>query len=302
LNVGLRLAAWVATGTALSALTAPSFPTLVNQSIGDAFEGLVVAVPIVALLTLVFALRWKELVKAVEAEGGHLLLLRALGASTVGLLVVVEPLTSQSLASSGVSVVLTFYGAALALIPSAARFILPYAAVYAGAPGAPAVLLWAFGEPLAGLSSILSAKLTALAGFPVTWQGTEFTLVSKSGEVVSGAVTPGCSSISSVTMFLGLLALMQLDMKKDLLSTLKLAAVGVVALMLLNSVRILVLIWAGQEFGSGALWGLHDWLGYALFLGFFLAALPVYARMKGPMDRARSAAGATLASDKQHQL
>jgi exosortase/archaeosortase family protein len=170
--------------------------------------------------------------------------------------------------------------------PSTGRFILPYAAVYGAAVGAPAVLLWAFGEPLAALSSWLSANLAGFAGFPVAWQGTQFQLLSRSGEVVSGVVTPGCSSISSVTMFLGLLALMHLDMKKDIRTTARLAVSGVLVLILLNSVRILILLWVGYQYGSAALWDAHDWIGYALFLGFFLAAMPIYLRMGGTSTRA----------------
>jgi len=283
LDVRARFIAWIGAALALSVLTAPSFPSLVTQSVGDAFGGLFVAVPIAALLTLIFALRWKELANALESEGGlrSRVRLRLAGAATLVSLVVLEPLTGQTLATSGVAVVLTFYAASLVVNPSTARFMLPYASVYAAAVGAPAVLLWAFGEPLAMLSSGLSAKLVDLAGFPVLWQGTQFQLLSKSGEVVSGVVTPGCSSISSLTMFLGLLALMHLDMRKDFRDTAKLAAVGVLALVLLNSVRILVLLWVGYQYGSTALWGVHDWIGYAFFLGFFLAALPVYARMGG---------------------
>ena len=174
--------------------------------------------------------------------------------------------------------------------------MLPYATVYAAAVGAPAVLLWAFGEPLAALSSFLSARMVGLAGLPVLWQGTQFEIFSKSGEAVSGVVTPGCSSVSSVTMFLGLLALMHLDMKKDVRSTAKLAAVGIFGLVLLNSVRILVILWVGYEYGSSALWGIHDWIGYAMFLGFFLAVLPIYARMNGPVERGRVSVGTPMVS------
>ena len=285
-SVRIRFGIWIGAAAVLSALTAPNFPSLVNQSAGDAFDGLFVAIPIVALLTLIFALRWKELAQIMTEEGGGLsrLPVRLVGAATILALFVLGPTTGESLATSGIAVVLTFYAAALLVNPSTARFMLPYAAVYGAAVGAPAVLLWAFGEPLAVLSSGMSAGLVHVAGFPVTWQGTGFQLVSKAGGVVNGVVTPGCSSISSVTMFLGLLALMHLDMKKDSRITVRIAVVGVLALILLNSVRILALLWVGYEYGSVALWGVHDWIGYALFLGFFLAVLPLYARMGEPND------------------
>jgi len=283
-DVRIRFCTWVGAAVVLSALTAPNFPFLVDQSVGNAFDGLFVAIPIVALLTLIFALRWKELVREMADEdgGSSRLPIRVVGAATILALLVLEPTTGETLAGSGIAVVLTFYATALVVNPSTARFMLPYAAIYGAAVGAPAVLLWAFGEPLAVLSSGLSAGLVHVVGFPVAWQGTGFQLVSKAGGVVNGVVTPGCSSISSVTMFLGLLALMHLDMKKDSRTTAKLAVVGVLALVLLNSVRILILLWVGYEYGSAALWGIHDWIGYALFLGFFLAVLPLYARMGEP--------------------
>jgi exosortase/archaeosortase family protein len=125
--------------------------------------------------------------------------------------------------------------------------------------------------------------MVGLAGFPVSWQGTQFELISKSGEVVRSAVTPGCSSIISVTTFLGLLALMHLDLKKDLRSTAILGVAGVALLTVLNSVRILVLLWVGYEGGAAIFWGVHNWIGYAIFLGFYLAALPIYSRMGSPV-------------------
>ena len=297
-NVGVRFAAWIGAAVGLSAVTAPNFPYLLNQSVGDAFDGIFVAIPIVALLTLIFALRWKELAGMMAQEGGALsrLPVRLAGAAAVVSLFLLEPTTGETLAASGISVVITFYAAALVVNPSTARFMLPYAAVYGAAVGAPAVLLWVFGEPLAVLSSGLSASFVDIVGFPVAWQGTGFQLVSKAGEVVSGVVTPGCSSISSVTMFLGLLALMHLDMKKELRATAKLAIVGVLALVLLNSVRILILLWVGYEYGSASLWGLHDWIGYAFFLGFFLAVLPFYARMGEPNHDTRLTAGSPAVS------
>jgi len=287
LSVGTRAVVWIGLAVALSAVTAPNFPSLVNESVGDATGGLFVAIPIVALLTLVFALRWKEFAVAMADEGGLAarLPMRITGGAAIAVLAVLEPLTGSTLAASGIAVVITFYAASLVVNPSTARFILPYAVVYGAAVGAPAVLLWAFGEPLAALSSGLSAKLVGLAGLPVVWQGTQFQLLSKTGEVVNGVVTPSCSSISSVTMFLGLLALMHLDMKKSFPPTVKLAAAGVLFLTVLDSVRILILLWVGYVYGPGAMWGLHDWIGYAMFLGFFLAALPVYFRMGGPTSR-----------------
>lgn len=291
----IRFAAWLGTAAALSLGTAPNFIGLLNQSLGDTFGNIFPAIPFAALLTLIFALRWNELRETLSTEGGLRTRpgTRALGGSVVLALLALEPMTGQSVVTAGVAVVLTFYASSLAINPSTWRFLLPYAAVYAAGVGAPFALQWAFGEPLAVLSSDLSASLVGLAGFPVAWQGTQFQLLSRTGDVIDGVVTPGCSSIISVTTFLGLLALMHMDLRKDFRSTATLAVAGIVILTLLNSVRILLLMWVGYVDGSSAFWGIHNWIGYALFLGFYLAALPVYSRMGRNSPAAYAASSGT---------
>ncbi|MDG6950100.1 MAG: exosortase/archaeosortase family protein, partial [Nitrososphaerota archaeon] len=95
----------------------------------------------------------------------------------------------------------------------------------------------------------------------------------------NGFVAPGCSSIISITTFVGLLGLMHLDMRKDIRSTAVVAVAGITILTLLNSFRILLLMWVGYVDGASAFWGVHNWIGYAIFLGFYLAALTVYSKM-----------------------
>jgi exosortase/archaeosortase family protein len=280
-KVGTRFLGWLAVSVALMWVTAPNFIGLLNQSLGDTFGSVFPAIPFAALLALIFALRWRDLEELLSDEGslGSHLATRAIGVAILGTLLVLQPLTGQNVASAGVAVVLTFYGTALIINPLTKRFMFPYAAVYAAGVGAPSILQWAFGEPLAGLSSVVSAKMVGLVGFPVIWQGDQFQFISKTGDILSGVVTPGCSSIISVTTFLGLLALMHLDLRKDLRSTMTIAVAGIAILTVLNSVRIVVLLWVGYEDGSAAFWGVHNWVGYALFLGFYLVSLPIYSRM-----------------------
>ncbi len=286
MKVEVRFLVWFGLASALSFLTASNFVALLDQSLGDTFGSVFPAIPFAALLALILALRWADLREVLAGERGigSQLATRLLGLGIVGALVALRPITGQTVEASGIALVLTFYGTSLVMNPLTRGFMLPYASVCAVGVGAPAVLQWAFGEPLATLSSGLSAGMVGLAGFPVSWQGTQFEIISKSGEALTGAVTPGCSSIISVTTFLGLLALMHLDMKKDLRSTAILAIAGVALLTVLNAVRILILLWVGYEGGAATFWGVHNWIGYALFLGFYLAALPVYSRMgRGPV-------------------
>lgn len=278
-----RFLAWIAASVVLSFLTAPNFLPLLGQALDDAFGNVFPAIPFAALLTLLFVLRWSELSEILSRERGLASepAVRLAGVESVVGLLLLRGFTSQSVVLSGVAIILTVYGTSLALIPGAKRLILPYALTYTAGVAAPSVLQWAFGEPLVTISSGLSAWVVSLTGVPITWQGTQFSLVSKTGDLVSATVTPGCSSIISVTIFLGLLALMHFDMKKAVSSTVKLAVAGVAALTLLNSVRIAILIWVGYSSGAAAFWGIHNWVGYALFLGFYVVALLVYTGMKG---------------------
>lgn len=280
---GLRLLTWLGAGTVLSAATAPNFIPLFNQLLGDQFGDVFPVFPFAALVVLITALRWRELADVLGAEKGARSewRTRAFGGLIIIALLILEPLTAQTVTTAGVALVLTFYASALAVNPLTKRLLLPYAGVFAVGVGSPAVLQWAFGEPLAVASSWLSARLVMVIGLPVSWAGTQFQLVSRTGDVISSYVAPGCSSVISVTTFLGLLALMHLDMRKDLRSTATLAVVGTVILTVLNSVRILLLMWVGYEQGAAAFWGVHNWVGYALFLAFYLAVLPVYSRMGG---------------------
>jgi exosortase/archaeosortase family protein len=262
-------------------MAAPNFVSLLSQAVNDAFGTVFPAIPFAGLLALLFLLRWSDLRAVLQREEGMKSnpLTRLLGLGIVASLLLLRGVTSQAVELSGVAVVLAFYGVALVLNPLTGRITLPYTAICAAGVSAPTILQWMFGEPLAWLSSIFSAKIVSLTGVPVVWQGTQFALLSRTGELVTATITPGCSSIISVTTFLGLLGLMHIDMGKDASSTAKLAVAGVAALTVMNSARIAILIWVGYEGGANALWSVHNWVGYALFLGFYVAALLVYPRM-----------------------
>ena len=281
MRAALRFLAWLGAGAALSAATAPNFVSLFNQMLGEQFGDVFPVFPFAALVLLITALRWKELAEVLEEEKGvgSELKTRVAGVSILASLLLLEPLTGRTVTTAGVAVVLTFYATALAVNPLTKRIMLPYAGIFAFGVGSPAVLQWAFGQPLAVVSSALSARLVAVFGIPVAWSGTQFQFATKSGGVISSFVAPGCSSVISVTTFVGLLALMHLDLKKDLRSTAALAVAGTGVLTLLNAVRIVVLMWVGYEQGASAFWGVHNWVGYALFLAFYLAILPIYSKM-----------------------
>jgi exosortase/archaeosortase family protein len=283
-KVLVRFLCWVGVASVVAALAAPTFPALLSQAVDDAFGTVLPAIPFAALLTVLFLLRWRDIRELLLKEKGFSTEVptRLAGVGIVASLILLRSLTGYSVYSSALAVILSFYGTSLVLNPLTRRITLSYAVIYALGVSAPAVLQWAFGEPLAAFSSVLSADLLSFGGIPLVWHGTQFQLVSRTGDLVSATVTPGCSSIVSVTTFIGLLALMHIDLKKDFSSTIKLALAGVVVLTVLNAARIAILVWVGYLDGSGAFWGIHNYVGYALFLGFYLVILAVYPRMGQP--------------------
>ena len=258
-----------------------TFTQLLSGRLVETFGTVFPAFPFVTLLFILFALRWKELHALLLEEQG---LTSRLPTRVLGLWLVILPLAFRqlsvgSLELSAVTLISVFYGSSLLINPLSLKIMLPYALLYSVGVTSPTILQTVFGEPLAGFSSALTAGMVSLSGIPVTWHGTQFEFVSKVGDTVTANITPGCSSVLSVTTFVGLLGLMHIDLKKELKSTVKLALVGAAALTVLNSVRIGILIWAGYSSGEAALWGLHNWIGYALFLGFYVATLVIYTNM-----------------------
>lgn len=277
----LRFFGWVGIALVIVVLAAPNFPSLLIQTVNSAFGTVFPAIPFAALLALLFLLRWSDLHEVLSKEKGLMseASTRVLGLGIVVSLLLLRMVTGQSIATAGVAVILVFYGTSLIVNPLTRRIMLPYAILFSVVVAAPTILEGGFGEPLAGLSAAVSARFVSLAGVPVTWHGTQFLLLSRAGDPVIGVVTPGCSSVVSVAMFLCLLGLMHLDLKKDLRFTVRMAVAGVAALVILNSLRIAVLIWVGYLNGAVAFLSVHDWIGYTMFLGFYLLTLLIYPRM-----------------------
>ena len=274
----LRFALWTVFAVLFAALVAPNFPSLLSQALNSTFGTIFPAIPFASLLTVLFWMRWKDLRSLLEVEKGLSTEARTRAAG-VGILVALYLLrgplnTSVELACT--SVILCFYGAALALYPLTWRLLLPYALIYIGGVTGPAILQWALGGVMASLSASAAAGLASLTGVAVYWQGTSFAFTSKTGDLISAVVTPGCSSMISITTFVGLLALMHLDMRKKPSLTVATAGLGILTLFVLNALRIVILIWAGYVEGSAFFWSLHNWVGYSLFVGFYVVVLVLY--------------------------
>ena len=192
--------------------------------------------------------------------------------------ILIRGFVPSSVAISAVFVVLVWVGLFLAITPSTFELLYPYTLLFIVFTVAPALVQVIVGEPLADVAAYLTGGVLSIAQVPGVWAGREFTIFSTSGVSVPVLITPGCSSISSISVFLLLTGLMHLDLRKRLSSTLIMAVVGFVGLTLLNALRIVALIWTGYSSGAEAMWSLHSWLGYAVFTVFYTAILLIYAR------------------------
>ena len=250
------------------------------------------AYPFLALLVVLTVLRWKEFHEVLLTEQG--LTSKPL-IRLAGVLLILLPAAFWALffGSGGPSIylamelsasslILVAYGALLVVNPTMWRIMLPYASLYAVGLLAPLIMLDLFGEPLAVFCSYLAAQITSALGIHVVWQGVAFGFASSTGQSISAVVSPPCSAAYSISIYLGLLGLMYLDMRKSLTATAKFAVAGVIALPLLNSARIALTILFGFLYGPTAFWWIHDWLGYAIFLVFYIVVLVTYSRTDKP--------------------
>jgi exosortase/archaeosortase family protein len=286
----LRLGAWIAT-TLLLMLTvysnqitilASGLTDLLTSTLGTVFP----AYPFLALLVVLTAVRWKDFHRVLLTEGSltsNLRIRLVLPAAFWGIFFSpVESSIYLAMELAASSIVVVAYGALLAVNPTMWKIMLPYTSLYALGLVSPLFMLDTLGAPLAALSSYLAAGITNALGIHVTWQGVSFELVSAAGDPISAVVTPACSAVYSISIYLALLGLMYLDMGTSLATTAKFAITGVVVIPLLNSARIALTIWFGFVDGSAAFWGIHDWLGYAIFLAFYIAVLVTYTRTGKP--------------------
>jgi len=287
-----RLAAWLAAtlllvftvySSQLTVLTS-GLGVLLSSTLGTVFP----AYPFLALLLLLVALRWKDFHVVLLSEKGLTskpvtrLVGVAMAFVPAALWTLVygqgNPTDYVAMETAAASFVVAAYGCLLAINPSMWKIMLPYASLCALGLVSPLFMVNVLGPPLAALSSYLAAGMTYALGLHIAWQGVSFSFVATTGETISSVVTPACSAAYSITIYLGLLGLMYLDMGKSRVATMKFAIVGVLSIPLLNSARIAVMIWMGFLEGSGAFWSIHDWLGYAIFFAFYIAVLAAYSR------------------------
>jgi exosortase/archaeosortase family protein len=255
----------------------------VGEMIGGVFDTSVPFYPQVGLFfVLVFLLlRRREIARGLQDKRRVAVLQWAAFATALipaAILLGPANFLTGSFVAEGVAVAVSWFGFVVALRPSLFRILVPYLVVYVVAVVSVNAIQTVVGDPLASIVAVISSGGTALAGLPVTWHASYFTFTTLGGVPMSLYISDACSGIASVSIFLLLLALMHVDLRAKPSTTLAAAALGTVALVFLNALRVVVVVWGGYVYGPDTLWSLHGWLGYAIYLAFFTVAVVLYTR------------------------
>jgi len=282
-----RLIIWLAAASILSQVLYPQQVAILLSSVAEvSVENLGNFYALAALLFVgvFFLLRWQDIHHLLLKEGN----VRAKpSVRLVGLVITLLPLLlvpllkwNEDATSLAVfPIFLLFWGSFLMINPSTLKMTLPYSAVLLAATLLPPPLTALVGEPLVGVASSLSRFLLSATGIPYSYASLpspELLFSSRGGSSLTLAITPFCSSLSSISVFLLLIILMHIDLRKDRSSTVRMAIFGTVALVLLNGVRVAVLAWIGFFGGPVLLASVHGWIGYTIFVAFYAVAAFVY--------------------------
>lgn len=298
----LLLTVWlIATTVFLTVLYRPLVASLFSKGFEILWGDFGTTYPLGGLLLVVvfLLLQWHEIHTVLAAEDPSLhLFIRLVGLSLslmpLGLMAYFDSTTRVYFLPLAVTImVVVSYGLALIVKPAVWRVLLPYALLAVATILPPIYLQALIGESFAYLATSLTRLFTAVISIPAFWSGNAVRVWTSTNEAMTIEITSGCSSISSLTLYLLLCGLMHLDLEKKFVQTLSLAVSGVLVLIVLNAVRITVLIWAGYTYGVEAMLGLHSWLGVAIFSGFYTCATLVYLRW-GSVERVQASRYVTM--------
>ncbi|MDG6940237.1 MAG: hypothetical protein JRN39_07545 [Nitrososphaerota archaeon] len=277
-----RLLTWAATSTIFSVALYPAQVTALFQKAfyigtGD-FNAVPPSYPLggVALAALFLLLRGREL--ASPAGTG-----REARARAVGFMAAFGPLGMAHLSLpvpgavvAGVSLLSAWFGLFILFFPSSCLTLLKYLALYAAAVVPAGPLQSLLGDGFARLAVLLSRPLLALLSVPASTGLQTISFVGQAGNPMTVDVTAACSFLPAAGIFLLMVGLMHMDLRAAVGPTVLFAAAGTGALLVLDSARVAILSWAGYVGNWPFFWDVHGWIGYALFVGFYVATLAFY--------------------------
>lgn len=142
------------------------------------------------------------------------------------------------------------------------------------------------GYARSAISAVMA--IAGLLGIPLTVDGCLINFLTSAGQSITVAVTAACAGPATMGVFLGLFALMYLDMPIPAPSAVIIFIFGVAGTWIQSIVRILILLEAGIRFGEKVLWTAHFWTIYLLFPAWYLIFVMVYFR-QAESERLKSA-------------
>lgn len=275
-----RILLWICISTAVSALLYWRHAVTLLQEISEIVPGETQVYPIAGIVFVgAFILfKHREMMESLkkEAEMGLALKVRLAGLMLALAPTVLLQDMPVEMDISAAILATVWLGVFAAVNPKTSRMLMPYAALYLASTLSPKIIYPLAGEPLADFAVFIVGPAAKAIGIPVLQSGRSLTFTALNGEAISFTISPDCSSISSITVFLLLCGLMHLDLKKRASVTLLFAVMGTAVLTLLNALRIVILLWVGYVGGDWTLWNVHGWLGYAIMIGFYALAAKIY--------------------------
>lgn len=169
-------------------------------------------------------------------------------------------------------------GAFAVVFDKASKYPLLTLAIYIVSTSFP-VLVMLCAEDGYARSAVSTVKvITGLLGIPLTVDGCLISFLTSAGHSMTVAVTAACAGPYTMGVFLGIFALMYLDMPIPAKSAVIIFIFGVAGTWMQSIVRILILLEAGIRFGENVLWTAHFWTIYLLFPVWYLIFAMVYFR------------------------
>jgi exosortase/archaeosortase family protein len=157
--------------------------------------------------------------------------------------------------------------------------------VYAFSVVFPRVFTAHLETPYALITVKTVASLVGLIGYPVQPHGQVISFTAFTGEHLGTYVGAPSSGIASVTIFIALFALMNLDFRPGRRRAIYLFLFGLLGTSLQNILRLALIVLAGYHFGHDAMVQVHDYAGYIMFPAWYMAFAYVYLRNSHPRNR-----------------
>jgi len=213
---------------------------------------------------------------------GSLLVLSSLALSS---------LDPGNLIYSIIPVLIYLQGLFVPVFPEASKLTITLLGLYISTSSLPTVVDTFFDQPVSHFFIQCSMPLLGILGYSAQGVGQMITFLSSTGVPRILYINSSCAGPASFSVFLFLSGLMYLDLRPDKRQTILLTSAGCVALYLLNILRLLILAYVSYSYSSQAMWEVHSYLGYVLFLSFYVAYLLVFFRFLTRGDLRTMAAG-----------